>query len=203
MPDVKRKDGDSSLQSRLEPNSKADTVRLLAIHGADVTAQDQTGSTPLHIASSWGCTEIVQLLIELGADINAQCTTQLTPLHTASAFVSTTITSPLIYLMTHLNGQKCGDFRRHVKRSIAHTETVRLLIKHGADVTAQDEACSTPLHLASSHGSADTVRLLIEHGADVTAKDGDHRTPLHLVSSPVRATTTSFLTQHRLMLRTG
>jgi ankyrin repeat protein len=60
---------------------------------------------------------------------------------------------------------------------------VQLLIEHGADVTALDEAYFTALHLASSQGSAAVVQLLIEHGADVAAQDGNHRTPLHLASS--------------------
>lgn len=72
------------------------------------------------------------------------------------------------------------------QRSFAKIETVRLLIEHGADVTAQDEACVTPLHLASSKGSVETVQLLIENGADVAARDARNRTPLHLASSIVR-----------------
>ena len=86
-------------------------------------------------------------------------------------------------------------------KSHAKADTVRLLIDHGADVTAQNETHSTPLHLASSFGSAETVRLLIEHGADVTAKDGNHRTPLHLASSRVRAETVQLYIQHALMLK--
>jgi ankyrin len=61
-------------------------------------------------------------------------------------------------------------------------DIVMLLIDHGADVAAEDETHSTPLHLAALSGSADTVRLLIEHGADVTAQDRRYRTPLHLAS---------------------
>ena len=69
------------------------------------------------------------------------------------------------------------------------TDTVRLLIKHGADVSARDKTHSTPLHLAAQAGSPETVRLLLEHGADVTALDGRHKTPLHLASSWVSVTT--------------
>jgi len=85
-------------------------------------------------------------------------------------------------------------------KSHAKADTVRLLIDHGADVFAQDENHSTPLHLASSLGSAETVRLLIEHGADVTAQDGNHSTPLHLASSRVSVETMRLLIQHALML---
>jgi ankyrin repeat protein len=64
---------------------------------------------------------------------------------------------------------------------------VRLLIKHGADVSAQDKTHSTPLHLAAFTGSSETVRLLLEHGADVSVLDESHKTPLHLASSQVSA----------------
>ena len=60
---------------------------------------------------------------------------------------------------------------------------MQLLIQHGADVTARDEAHSTPLHLASSKGSSETVKLLICHGADSNARDGKRMTPLHLAAS--------------------
>jgi ankyrin repeat protein len=60
---------------------------------------------------------------------------------------------------------------------------VKVLIQHGAIVTARDTADSTPLHLASSKECSETVKLLLEHGADVGAKDRRHSTPLHLAAS--------------------
>ena len=84
---------------------------------------------------------------------------------------------------------------------ITKSETVRLLIEHGADVTAKDEASSTPLHLASAQGSVKSVRLLIEHGADVAAQDENHRTPLHLASSWVSSTTASLMIQQQVDIK--
>lgn len=77
---------------------------------------------------------------------------------------------------------------------------MELLIYYGADVTAQDETKSTPLHLASSVVSTETVRLLIDHGADITAPDVHCMTPLHLASSWVSAETMQLLIQDGLML---
>ena len=68
------------------------------------------------------------------------------------------------------------------------TESVRLLIKHGADISIQDKTHSTPLHLAALSGSCNTVHLLLEHGANATILDGSQRTLLHLASYPVSAT---------------
>jgi ankyrin repeat protein len=66
-------------------------------------------------------------------------------------------------------------------------EIMRLLLELGADVTAKDEAQSTPLHMASSSGIPDLVQVLIEHGADANRQDLSRRTPLHLASSCVSA----------------
>jgi ankyrin repeat protein len=71
-------------------------------------------------------------------------------------------------------------------------DTMRLLIKHGADVSVMDKTHSTPLHLAAFCGSSEGVRLLLEHGADVTVLDGSHKTPLHLASSWVSAITAHY-----------
>jgi ankyrin repeat protein len=62
-------------------------------------------------------------------------------------------------------------------------ETVRLLIKHGANVSAQDKTYSTPLDLAAFTGSVETVSLLLEHGSEVNVLDGSQKTPLHLASA--------------------
>jgi len=45
----------------------------------------------------------------------------------------------------------------------------QVLIEHGADVNAQDDNKSTPLHLASSGGHVELAQVLIEHGANVNA----------------------------------
>lgn len=79
-------------------------------------------------------------------------------------------------------------------QTILKAETVRVLIERGAVVTMQDDAYSTPLHLASSKGSTETVRLLLQHGADVASQDISNRTPLHLASA-VSATAASLVNQ--------
>ena len=70
---------------------------------------------------------------------------------------------------------------------------MQVLIQHGADVAAQDNTGSTPLHLASSSGRIDTVRLLLKHSVDVNAHDESRKTPLHLASALVSAETASLL----------
>ena len=80
---------DSVHKAYRETHMKADTVKLLIDNGANVNVQDETKSTPLHLASSFWSAETVRLLIEHGADVNAQDANHRTPLHLASSLVST------------------------------------------------------------------------------------------------------------------
>ena len=70
--------------------TKVQMVQLLIEQGADVTMQDATYSTPLHLASYQGSAKTVQLLIEHGANVTVRDGSNGTPLHLASSWVSTT-----------------------------------------------------------------------------------------------------------------
>ena len=174
--------------------SMVETMRLLIEQGSDVAAKDESLSTPLHLASFSGFLNIVQLLIEHGADVTSRDDGRRTPLHLASCLVSVNAASLLCRHRSGANGQDDCSHEPYLK-----ADMVRLLIDHGADVAAQDEAHSTPLHFAAFWGSAETVKLLIWHGADVTAKDKSNQTPLHLASSKVSSRTASLLIQCSLI----
>jgi ankyrin repeat protein len=51
MADVK-KQNDNSVYGRGRPKTNDETILVLLEHGADVTARDDTHSTPLHLASA-------------------------------------------------------------------------------------------------------------------------------------------------------
>ena len=57
---------------------------------------------------------------------------------------------------------------------------MRFLLEHGADVNAQQDDLSTPLHLAvraPNEQSVDIANLLLERDADPHARDKDYATP--------------------------
>jgi ankyrin repeat protein len=85
-------------------------------------------------------------------------------------------------------------------KSNEKVDTVQVLIREGADVTARDDSNSAPLHLASSKWSAEAVNLLIQNGADVNVQNGNQSTPLHLAASSHLALEGTIV---RLLLRHG
>lgn len=109
-------------------------MQVLIWNGADITARDDTQTTPLHLASSKWSAEAVNLLIWHGADIDARNGNQSTPLHLAAS--------------SHLA----------LKGMI-----VRLLLRHGANIDAKDGEGQTPLEIASSEGNFWIAKLLSDH----------------------------------------
>ena len=115
-------------------NEKADIVQLLIRNGADVTARDDTHSTPLHLAASKRSAESVDILIQHGSDVNAKDANQSTPLHLAAS--------------------SCLKPEGTI---------VRLLLKRGAKIDAKDSEGRTPLDIASSEGNSWIAKLLSDH----------------------------------------
>ncbi|VDB88497.1 unnamed protein product [Peniophora sp. CBMAI 1063] len=122
----------------------ADVCRLLFSHGALVDDTDGDGDTPVHIAASERCSNIVRILLEHpatdGADSTARCRARnmdgQTPLHKAAYMGS--------------------------------ADVCRLLLSHGALVDDTDEYGDTPVHRAEQGKEPGIVRILLEHRAKDT-----------------------------------
>src|SRR6266851_5397235 len=71
----------------------------------------------------------------------------------------------------------------HLASREGHVDAARILVGHGADVTAQDKSGWSPLHQALARSHVELARILVGRGADVTAQDNDGRSPLHEVSA--------------------
>jgi ankyrin repeat protein len=108
-----------------------------------------------------------------------------TPLHFAALLGLHTIVEFLVIEHSQdIHSQDFVDWATplHLASRWGHVEAVRMLLKLGADVTAQSKFGWTPLHLSSRRGDAEVTRMLLEYGADVSAPNNLGLTPLLLAS---------------------
>ncbi len=130
---------------------KMDVVRFLADEGADLTATDMHGNTPLHDAVGTNWLEVVKFLLERGVDPDIRDGTGETPLHWCAMY-----------------------YPGYEER----LEIARLLLSKGADPNARNKNGATPVHIAAEWGHTTILNLLIENGGDINAEDSKGCTTL-------------------------
>lgn len=171
-----------------------DGVRLMVALGVDINGiVPGTGldRTVLHNAAAWGGLDMVRLLVELGADPNLRDSTYR---GTAIAWAlynrqQQDVVDYLLPFATVFDAVRAGGVERVEAllrdNSLANTrdeegnpllfylhpemnrltEMVRLLVKHGADLNAQDRSGKTLLARALAHGFTEFANVLRAHGA--------------------------------------
>jgi len=108
------------------------------------------GWTPLHLACFFGHLATAEMLLEMGASPKTR---------SANAMHNT----PL-----------------HAAAASRSAEICALLLSHGAEVGATQQAQYTALHSAAANGDIEIVRLLLAHEADAKAKSEKGETPLDM-----------------------
>jgi ankyrin repeat protein len=170
-------------------------AECLIKNGANLSAKNWHGRTPLHYSVTEGRVDFVELLIKSGADVNAVDCYGFTPLHLATDGEYECVKLLLA------NGAKVDIGERHNnKTSIyyaiehGHLEIVRLLLdthpgiaNHNSttnhDYTTKGLLKYTQtipiLHFAARRSKFEIVKLLVERGADINEGAGGDGTPLY------------------------
>lgn len=133
---------------------------LLIQHGADISAINDRGLTPLLAASSYGPEKNrhkrLKKLLELGANIENETEDGKNALNLVAG---------------------TGSFK--VEPSY---EAVKLLIDTGVEIDKQDNQGISALHLASKFASPKVLSLLLENGANIQLRDAKGNSSLHYAS---------------------
>ena len=108
-----------------------------------------------------------------------------TPLHYAAVCNMHDIATFLI--VEHSQDVNARGFDReetplHVSSRWGHLEIALVLLKHGADIEARDDADASPLELVALGGHAELAHVLLGHGADANSHDFLRCTPLFWAS---------------------
>ena len=151
--------------------NRIDAARLLIERGADVNAKDEIQDSPFLYAGAEGRLEILRMTIAAGANLNSTNRyggTALIPaahhghVETVRALLTTQIDVNHVNLLgwtALLEAIILGD------GGAAHTETVQLLVAHGAKVELADAQGVTPLAHAERRGQRGIAQILRLAGA--------------------------------------
>ncbi|XP_020227850.1 ankyrin repeat-containing protein At5g02620 [Cajanus cajan] len=141
-------------------------------------------NTPLHVASRYGCTEIVSEIVRLCPDmVSAENKNLETPIHEACRQENVGV----LKLLLHANSTAVCKLNQNGKSacflacSHGHLDMVNLLLNL-SDMVGPEEAGfdQTCIHIAASRGHTDVVRELLNKWSELTQViDDDGNSPLH------------------------
>ena len=157
-------------------SGKADAVKVLLDHGANVNAKETWGATTaLMWAISERHSEAAKLLIDHGADVNAK--SSFVPSASGRGFEGTT---PVAAKPNQPIEEFASGWMTPLMFAAREDdlESARFLISAGADVNAVGADGKDALALALFDGSYDVATLLIDSHANVNHADAQRFTPL-------------------------
>ena len=138
-------------------------AKLLLQNGADVNIikDDTIFDTPLHVASGFGCLEMVEMLIRKGADIEAKDFLARTPLHLANEKT----TEILIQMGAKLDAKdNRGDTPIHTATNLWNDSSkVLMLMRYGASLKIRNQDGLTPLECVLKGGSIFSSEVRMPH----------------------------------------
>ncbi|KAK2559776.1 Transient receptor potential cation channel subfamily A member 1 [Acropora cervicornis] len=142
---------DSTLLHLAVESGVAKVVELCLNEGAlPNTVKSSDGSTPIHLASSYGYMDILDILMQ------------------AVAFI---VDPP---------PDQDGMLPIHKAAQSNHVEVISYLLRQDVDqINTTDYEGRTPVMLAAQFNCYDTVKVLLEHGANVDLRDSENKTVLH------------------------
>jgi ankyrin repeat protein len=181
---------------------RADVVRVLVEAGGDLTARNEHGRTPLHVALEFAL-DLVPLLLELGAVVDAPSAAYMDDaaelarkLDGGAGLTDRETGVDLLSWAAHGGagttakllldrGADANGGALHAAAGGVRLELVRMLLAAGADANRRDpDTGRAPLHAVVAGGpdgdAPDIIRVLLDAGADVNATTSDGASALDI-----------------------
>lgn len=179
--------------------NRANIVRMLLEHGADVRLKDKEGEAAINTAA-FGALDCTKVLVAYGADINGKGSYGYTPLHSAILWEALDTAPSRAGIRAQVpNGASCIDFLlqqgadMNVQDDDGDTALMfatawpsdrdpspllRRLLKQGLPLEVRDREGKTALIRAAGAGRPEPVRILLDHGAAIDVQDKEGTTAL-------------------------
>ncbi len=175
-------------QAAVSNDIQAMTSLLTSGSGIDVNSVDEDGNTPLHIiAPKLECLRMAKLLLDNGADPNLKNQAGQAPLHIAIMGLFKHDKADMVKILLESKGTDVNLIDGSGNTPLLYAlyyfydqclpsaeDTIRKLLKKGADANVQDEYGVTPLCRAVILGDKIMVKRLIEYGANVNIEYKGH-----------------------------
>lgn len=166
---------------------------LLGYPECPVDEADDTGATPLILATLKGSLSICKMLIERGANVNHANANG----HTAVKYAGSKSHKEMLAYLLDCGGDpnardNIGDTPLHRVASMEHHECLRILLERSkraagaVSIDAQNKLGNTPLHLACECDDATGALMLLDYGASPALLNKQKETPLDVCKPPLR-----------------
>ncbi|XP_058445232.1 26S proteasome non-ATPase regulatory subunit 10-like [Malaya genurostris] len=150
-------------------------------------ATDDTGATPLILATLGGHLGSARILVAKGATVNHRNGQGHSALQYACSKGHLEIVKYLIEQGADINVKdNRNDTSLHRVASQGRHEILKYLLEHSAHADCQNAEGNTPLHLACEDEQNSCAILLVEHGAPGSIENKEKKTPLDVARPGLR-----------------
>ncbi|XP_063877858.1 serine/threonine-protein phosphatase 6 regulatory ankyrin repeat subunit B-like [Scylla paramamosain] len=173
--------------------------KLLQKDVVNLNAKNDTGDTPLHLATRAGKSNIVTLLQHYPGDCNSQNNSQDTPLHLAvNGGHFNCVTELLRFKNLRIDSTNKDDSTAlHCAVKNGNSDIVALLLLHHANCNAKDRLGNTPLHCAVTKGNeACCIKLLECSNLEINEMNTSQEAALHVAARLGRHSMCDLILKH-------